>query len=102
MEDTREAGALIETRFMSVRSFFDTTVIVCTDDDDSPEKQRVAQKICGTNIAAQGRAMQVLQEYFVTVTQKLGFNPREARRKVEILSEFDVATAGVGDILARH
>jgi hypothetical protein len=62
-------------------------------------RNKESPKICGTNIAAQGRAMQVLQEYFVTVTQKLGFNPREARRKVEILSEFDVATAGVGDIL---
>jgi predicted nucleic acid-binding protein len=45
-------------------------------------------------------SMQVLQEYFVTVTGKLGVDARTARRKVELLAEFDVATPGVADILA--
>jgi predicted nucleic acid-binding protein len=43
--------------------------------------------------------LQVLQEYFVTVTRKLHVDPRIARRKVELLAEFDVA-AEVADILA--
>ena len=38
--------------------------------------------------------------YFVTVTRKLGVDPRIARRKVELLAEFDVAAPGVADILA--
>ena len=45
-------------------------------------------------------SLQVLQEYFVTVTRKLKVDPRVARRKVELLAEFDVATPGVADILA--
>jgi hypothetical protein len=88
VEDTREAGALIETRFMSARSFFDTNILVYADDDDTPKKQRVGRDLwdehrrAGTGVVS----MQVLQEYFVTVTQKLGFDPRKARRKVEIRS----------------
>ena len=45
-------------------------------------------------------SLQVLQEYFVTVTRKLHVDPRIARRKVELLAEFDVATPEVADILA--
>jgi len=102
VEDTREAGVLIETRFMSARSFFDTNILVYADDDDTPKKQRVARDLwdehrrAGTGVVS----MQVLQEYFVTVTQKLGFDPPKARRKVEILSEFDVASPEIVDILA--
>ncbi len=44
--------------------------------------------------------MQVLQEYFVAATKKLGVDPRIARRKVELLSEFDVAVPEVADVLA--
>jgi predicted nucleic acid-binding protein len=44
--------------------------------------------------------LQVLQEYFVTVTRKLHVDPRIARRKVELLAEFDVATPELADILA--
>ena len=43
---------------------------------------------------------QVLQEYFVTITRKLGVDPRIARRKVELLTEFDVVVTNVADILA--
>jgi predicted nucleic acid-binding protein len=45
-------------------------------------------------------SLQVLQEYFVTVTRKLHLDPRIARRKIELLAEFDVAAPKVADILA--
>ena len=45
-------------------------------------------------------SLQVLQEYFVTVARKLQVDARVARRKVELLAEFDVATPEVADILA--
>jgi predicted nucleic acid-binding protein len=45
-------------------------------------------------------SLQVLQEYFVTVTRKLQVDARIARRKVELLAEFDVAAPEVADILA--
>ena len=87
---------------MSARSFFDTNVLIYADDKAAPAKQRraldlVAQhRLAGTGVVS----LQVLQEYFVTVTRKLHVDPRIARRKVELLAEFDVAAPGVGDILA--
>jgi len=87
---------------MSARSFFDTNILVYADDDDAPAKQRLARDLwyehrrAGTGVVS----LQVLQEYFVTVTRKLKFDPPKARRKVELLSEFDVASPEVTDILA--
>jgi predicted nucleic acid-binding protein len=45
-------------------------------------------------------SLQVLQEYFVTVTRKLGVDPEVARRKVELLAELDVVRPDVPDLLA--
>jgi predicted nucleic acid-binding protein len=87
---------------MSVRSFFDTNVLVYADDRSSPAKQKRA-----VNLVAEHRragtgvlSLQVLQEYFVTVTRKLNVDAAIARRKVELLAEFDVAAPEVGDVLA--
>jgi predicted nucleic acid-binding protein len=45
-------------------------------------------------------SLQVLQEYFVTATRKLHVDAVIARRKVELLAEFDVTSPDVADILA--
>jgi predicted nucleic acid-binding protein len=87
---------------MSARSFFDTNVLIYADDKGSPAKQRQSlgllaeHRRAGTGVVS----MQVLQEYFVTVTGKLGVDPVIARRKVELLAEFDVVAPEVPDILA--
>jgi predicted nucleic acid-binding protein len=87
---------------MSVRSFFDTNVLLYTDDESAPGKQRRSRDLVaehrrsGSGVVSQ----QVLQEYFVNVTRKLNVDSRLARRKVEILSEFDVVVPDVADILA--
>jgi predicted nucleic acid-binding protein len=87
---------------MSARSFFDTNVLVCADDQAELAKQQRAialvaeHRRAGTGVVS----LQVLQEYFVTVTRKLNVDPRVAHRKVELLAEFDVAAPGVADILA--
>jgi predicted nucleic acid-binding protein len=87
---------------MPVRSFFDTNILVYADDKANPAKQRHALDL----IAEYRRArtgvvsMQVLQEYFVIVTRKLGVDAAIARRKVELLAEFDVAAPDITDILA--
>ncbi len=87
---------------MSARSFFDTNVLVYADDESAPTKQR-----CSRDLVAEHRrsgtgviSLQVLQEYFVNLTRKLHVDPRIARRKVEMLAEFDVAAPEVADILA--
>jgi predicted nucleic acid-binding protein len=87
---------------MSARSFFDTNVLVYADDKAAPAKQRRALGLVtehrreGTGVVS----LQVLQEYFVTITRKLHVDAGIARRKVELLAEFDVATPDVADIVA--
>ena len=43
---------------------------------------------------------QVLQEFFVVSTRKLGVRPESARRKIELLSTLDVVRPQVADVLA--
>ncbi len=87
---------------MPARSFFDTNVLVYADDKASPAKQRRAVELVAEHrrVRTGVVSLQVLQEYFVTVTRKLHVDARVARRKVELLAEFDVASPGVPDILA--
>lgn len=87
---------------MSVRSFLDTNVLVYTDDHDAPQKQRLALELVaehrreGTGVVS----TQVLQEYFVAATRKLGVDAEIARRKVELFASLDVAILAVDDVLA--
>ena len=85
-----------------MRSFFDTNVLIYADDKAAVAKQRQALELLAEHRRARTGvvSMQVLQEYFVTVTRKLRVDPAVARRKVELLAEFDVAAPEVGDILA--
>jgi predicted nucleic acid-binding protein len=87
---------------MPVRSFFDTNVLVYADDKAAPAKQRKALDLVADHRRAKTGvvSLQVLQEYFVTVTRKLQLDAGIARRKVELLAEFDVAAPQVADILA--
>ena len=87
---------------MRARSFFDTNVLVYADDKAAPAKQRRALDLIAEHRRARTGvvSLQVLQEYFVTVTRKLHLDPRIARRKVELIAEFDIASQEVADILA--
>jgi predicted nucleic acid-binding protein len=87
---------------MPARSFFDTNVLIYADDKAAPSKQRRALELVAEHRRARTGvvSLQVLQEYFVTVTKKLQVEAQIARRKVELLAEFDVAAPEVVDILA--
>lgn len=87
---------------MSVRSFFDTNVLIYADDKGAPAKQRRSLELIEEHRRARTGvvSLQVLQEYFVTATRKLQLDTRIARRKVELLAEFDVAAPELADILA--
>jgi len=87
---------------MSARSFFDTNILVYADDKSAPRKQRRAIELVAEHRRERTGvvSLQVLQEYFVTVTKKLAVDAAVARRKVELLAEFDVSAPGVNDILA--
>ena len=45
-------------------------------------------------------SLQVLQEYFVAATRKLGLDPQLAQRKVEILTRCRVVRFETGDVVA--
>ena len=87
---------------MRARTFFDTNVLVYADDKAAPAKQRRALDLIAEHRRTKTGvvSLQVLQEYFVTVTRKLHLDPRIARRKVELIAEFDIAFPEVADILA--
>ena len=87
---------------MAVRSFFDTNVIIYGDDKSAPAKQRRALELLAEHrrTGTGAVSLQVLQEYFVTVTRKLRLDVSVARRKVELLAEFVVAVPEISDVLA--
>jgi predicted nucleic acid-binding protein len=87
---------------MGARSFLDTNVLLYTDDHDEPRKQRIAlglverSRTDGSGVVS----TQVLQEYFVAATRKLGVPADVARRKVELFSHLSVVGIDVADVLA--
>lgn len=77
---------------MSGLAFFDTNVLIYTDDSSSPEKQELAIALFAEHLR-QGTAvvsLQVLQEYFVAATRKLKLAPEIAQQKVEIIARCKV------------
>lgn len=87
---------------MSVRSFFDTNVLVYTDDADAPAKCERALALWQEHRAA-GRAVisvQVLQEYFAASTRKLGVDPGIAVEKLMLFARADVVNPAADDVVS--
>lgn len=86
---------------MTGRSFLDTNVLVYTDDHGSTAKQTLALALFED--CRQGRngvvSTQVLQEYFVAATRRLGVAAELARRKTEIFGHLQVVGLDLVDIL---
>jgi predicted nucleic acid-binding protein len=78
------------------RAFFDTNILFYAHDARALDKQAVAQDLLlrhspdppGT--ATGVVSTQVLQEFFINATKKLGLPPMEAR---ELVAEYDTAPA---------
>jgi len=87
---------------MNGLAFFDTNVLVYADDASSPGKRERAIALFAEHLR-RGTAvvsLQVLQEYFVAATRKLGVAPEMAQRKVEILARGRVVRFDAGDVIA--
>lgn len=84
------------------RSFLDTNVLVYTDDPRDRAKQLRALGLVTDHLRLQIGvvSLQVLQEYFTTVTSKLKMDPYLAKRRVESFAKMDVVEPAVGDVLA--
>jgi predicted nucleic acid-binding protein len=85
-----------------VRSFFDTNVLAYTDDAGEPDKQAAALKLhaAAHRLGHGVVSTQVLQEYFVTTTRKMGVDPVVARRKLELFARMNVVVNQVDDVIA--
>jgi predicted nucleic acid-binding protein len=83
------------------RAFFDSNILIYADDRGEPEKQRIARELIeryfsvGYGIVS----VQVLQEYFNTLTRKLKADPSLTRLKVERLSKFVASVTMPEDVL---
>jgi predicted nucleic acid-binding protein len=87
---------------MNGLAFFDTNVLVYTDDSSSPKKQKQAMALFADHLR-RGTAvisLQVLQEYFSAATRKLGVAPDMAQRKFELLARARVVRFEASDIIA--
>lgn len=86
---------------MKERVFLDTNVLVYADDLDAGTKTQRARELLGGALRDQNGVLssQVLQEFFVVTTRKLGVDSAVARRKVELLATLDVVTIQVSHIL---
>jgi len=82
-------------------AFFDTNIFVYGDDDDSPQKQARAVQLIQEYRRADSLviSLQVLQEYYVTATRKLGVDPATAQRKVEVLARSRVLRLTESDVI---
>lgn len=86
---------------MSGRSFLDTNVLAYTDDHDAPRKQAIALELIerARRDASGVLSTQVLQEYFVAATRKLGVPARIARRKVELFARLQLVRLDLDHVL---
>jgi predicted nucleic acid-binding protein len=84
------------------RCFLDTNILVYADDRDAGPKKATAQSILKEALTTASGVLstQVLQEFFVVATKKLGVDAEVARRKVELLSTLDIVKIDVEEVLA--
>ncbi len=84
------------------RTFFDANILLYCEDSAHPAKQVRAVELVLEHLRRKTGvvSLQVLQEYFVNATRKLGMDAVLARRKVEIYTHFHVVEPSAGDILS--
>jgi predicted nucleic acid-binding protein len=73
--------------------FLDANILVYAHDKDLPVKRRRSREII-EKLAANGSGVistQVIQEFYVTVTRKLGVQPLAAKAVVGTFSMFEIA-----------
>ena len=86
---------------MKSRIFLDTSILIYADDADSGAKRERAQQIIEAALTNGNGVLstQVLQEYFVVATRKLGLPAESVQKKVEILSAMAVIVVDVEHIM---
>lgn len=87
---------------MIARSFFDTNILVYTDDADAPAKCDRAldlwQEHRGQSLAV--ISIQVMQEYFSAATRKLRVDPGIAIEKLMLFGRAHVVSPNADDVIS--
>jgi predicted nucleic acid-binding protein len=82
------------------KAFFDTNVLVYACDKDTPDKQEKAKNLMRRH--AHGNlpciSTQVLQEFYVSATRKLGIEPHRAKDIIISFQDMETALVDVDDI----
>ena len=85
-----------EKSCMSGKAFLDSNILVYAQDAGSAGKQRRSRELI-TRLAESGSGVistQVMQEFFVSVTRKLGVPPLAAKAILKTFTVFEIVTAG--------
>jgi predicted nucleic acid-binding protein len=85
------------------RSFIDTNILVYADDSFDPRKQQLALDLVVDLRARQEAVLstQVLQEYFVTATRKLGLEAHFARQHLKQFGRLELIQPTLDMLQAR-
>jgi predicted nucleic acid-binding protein len=81
---------------MSGKVFLDSNILVYAQDAGAADKQRKSRELIA-RLADSGDGVistQVMQEFFVSVTRKLGVPPLAAKAILKTFTVFEVVTAG--------
>jgi predicted nucleic acid-binding protein len=76
---------------MPGKAFLDTNILICAHDAGSPDKQRKSREAI-TQLAASRLGVistQILQEFYVAATRKLGVSPIAAKGVLKTCSVFE-------------
>ena len=77
---------------MSGKAFLDTNILAYALDADAPRKQSLCRTLIA-DIGASGTGVistQVMQEFFVTATRKLGLPPLAAKAVLKTFAAFEI------------
>ena len=77
---------------MPGRAFLDANVLVYAQDASAPDKQRRSRDIIAEHAESADGVIstQVMQEFFVAVTRKLGVSPLAAKGVLKTFSAFEI------------
>jgi predicted nucleic acid-binding protein len=83
-------------------AFFDSNILVYTEDASALPKQKRATSLLDDHLTADIAvlSLQVLQEYFATITRKLHVPAERAQRRVEIFSCAKIVRFEIADLIA--
>ena len=83
-------------------AFFDTNILLCGEDASALDKQKLASALFADHLRRNTAVLsvQVLQEYYATVTRKLNTPLERAQRRVEILASAKVIRFEIRDLVA--